>query len=196
MQEIVLIQCQTGKMKMSNIGFFGLTGNPPHFSHCYAIREALKQSDSVYISLVYKHPFNKSFIDYEHRKNMLDLILKEYFSQEELLKIKCTEIDKEYLETTQQVPYSYNLLKLLKGKEPHNNFKLIIGEDNYKPDVWHRFFSYKEIEDKFGLIVIPDRNVHSTQVREFMKNIEENKSFIVQACGESVFHYMKNNNLY
>ena len=181
---------------MSNIGFFGLTGNPPHFSHCYAIREALKQSDGVYISLVYKHPFNKSFIGYEHRKNMLELILKEYFTREELSKIQCMEIDKEYFENTQEIPYSYNLLNFLKNSEPQNNFKLIIGEDNYKPEVWQRFFHYKEIEEDFGLIIIPDRNVHSTQIREFMKNIDENKKIIIESCGKNVFHYMKSHGLY
>jgi nicotinic acid mononucleotide adenylyltransferase len=196
MQGHDLTPCLIGKIKMSNIGFFGLTGNPPHFSHCYAIREALKQSDGVYISLVYKHPFNKSFIDYEHRNNMLELILKEYFSAQELSKIKCMEIDKEYFETTQKIPYSYNLLSLLKQKEPENNFKLIIGEDNYKPEVWQRFFNYKEIENEFGLIIIPDRNVHSTQIRDYMKNIDENKDVIIESCGQNVFHYMKRHDLY
>lgn len=181
---------------MSNIGFFGLTGNPPHFSHCYAVEEALKKCDLVYISLVYKHPFDKAFINYEHRKNMVELILKDYFSQEDIKRINFIEVDKDYFEETQKVPYSYNILTKLQEKEPHNRFKLIIGEDNYQPEVWQRFFKYEEIEKDFGLIVIPDRETHSTQIREFMKDVEKNKDIIVESCGNNVFNYMKNNHLY
>ena len=181
---------------MSKIGFFGLTGNPPHFSHCYAIREALKQSDSVYISLVYKHPFGKSFIEYEHRQEMLKIILKDYFRTEELLKIKIMEIDKEYFMETGKVPYSYNLLVSLKNEEPQNSFKLVIGEDNYVPNIWSKFFEYKKIENEFGLIIIEEKNMHSTQIREMMKEIDKNEDKIIESCGSAVFHYMKYNHLY
>ena len=181
---------------MSYIGFFGLTGNPPHFSHCHVIREAIKQCNIVYISLVYKHPFGKSFIDYHHRQKMLDIILKEYLSPEELKKIKILEIDKEYCEKTRQVPYSYNLLNVLKETEPDNQFSLVIGEDNYHPETWKRFYKYNEIEREFSMIIIPEHELHSTQIRELMKNKEINEEVIIKSCGNDVFQYMKNNYLY
>ena len=58
------------------------------------------------------------------------------------------------------------------------------------------FFNHDKIEQEFGLIIIPDRNVHSTQIRDFMKDIEKNKQAIIESCGQNVFHYMKNNDLY
>lgn len=180
---------------MKNIGLFGITANPPHFGHCSAIRQALISLDEVYVSLVYKHPFSKKFIEYKHRKIMLELILKEHFEPDLLAKIIITEIDKEYFLKTEKIPYSYDILTLLSKQEPSKQFKLIIGEDNYKPDVWKKFFKYEAIEKEFGLVIIEDKGNHSTQIREMVANTND-KEKIINACGASIFKYMNNHNLY
>ena len=127
---------------------------------------------------------------------MLELILKENFEPDLLARIIITEIDKEYFLKTEKVPYSYDILTLLSKQEPSNQFKLIIGEDNYQPDVWKKFFKYEAIEKEFGLIIIEDKGTHSTKIREMIANIKVDKEKIINACGVSVFKYMNNHNLY
>lgn len=181
---------------MKNIGLFGITANPPHFGHCHAIKQALVSLDEVYVSLVYKHPFGKKFIDYEHRKAMLERILKEYFEPELLKKITITEIDKKYFLKTEKTPYSYDILNLLSKQEPNNQFKLIIGEDNYNPEVWKNFYNHNAIEKDFGLVIIEDKGTHSTHIREMIASENPDKKKIINACGLAVFNYMNNHNLY
>lgn len=181
---------------MKNIGLFGITANPPHLGHCIAIKQALTSLDEVYVSLVYEHPFGKKFIEYKHRKAMLELILKEYFEPALLAKIIITEIDKEYFLKTEKIPYSYDILTLLSKKNPSNQFKLIIGEDNYHPDVWNKFYKNDAIEKEFGLVIIEDKGTHSTQIREMFASETPDRKKIISACGQAVFKYMNNHNLY
>lgn len=181
---------------MKNIGLFGITANPPHFGHCSVIEQSLNFLDEVYVSLVYKHPFGKKFIDYEHRKAMLESILKEYFKPEITARIIITEIDKEYFLKTEKTPYSYDILTLLKNSEPNNQFKLIIGQDNYKPEVWTKFYQHDAIEKEFGLVIIDDKGTHSTHIREMISSSNPDEEKIINACGQSVFKYMNNHNLY
>lgn len=181
---------------MNNIGFFGITANPPHIGHCSAISQSLNFFDKIYVSLVYSHPFGKSFIEYEQRHKMLNILLKEYFSHEQLKKIFVTSVEKNYVQSTGKTPYSYNILSLLKEKEPENKFKLIIGADNYKPQVWHKFFNYQGIEEDFGVHVIEDTGTHSTDIRERLKNPQLNKEFIIEQCGHGIYDYVIHHKLY
>ena len=177
---------------MSTVGLFGITANPPHRGHAHAIEQALAQVDEVYVSLVYRHPFAKDFIAYEHRLKMLQLLLEEYFLPEQLAKIKLIEMDKEYFEKTGNIPYSYDMLKSLK-EGSDKTFKLVIGEDNYKPSVWHKFYNYEKIENEFGLVTIPDRGSHSTNVRLMLKDPNQE---VARHIGQSALRYIQENQLY
>lgn len=146
------------------IGIFGVTANPVHLGHHLAMKTAAEQLDEVWASPVYKHPFGKSFVDYELRKEMLELMLEEF----PLNKVKVMELDKEYFELHNEMVYSYKLLTYLKSTYPEHDFKLVIGEDNYKPEVWQKFYKYEEIDKEFGVVVVPDKGVHSTQIREML----------------------------
>lgn len=169
-----------------NIGIFGVTANPPHLSHIKAINVAASQLDEVWVTPVYTHPFGKSFISYEQRVKMLELLVDEYSSKNVFIK----ELDKLYYETKQEMVYSYNLLVFLKQKYPEHNFKLIIGEDNYKPEIWNKFFNATGIEKEFGLVIIRDEGIHSTYIRN---NINEN---IIPYVGKKVADFIIQNNLY
>lgn len=163
------------------IGIFGVTANPVHLGHWEAIKSAASKVDEVWVSPVFSHPFGKKFINYPLRKEMLKLMLEEF----PLENVKLVELDKEYSEKYNEMVYSYNLLTYLKEQYPQHNFKLIIGEDNYKPEVWHKFYHYEQIESEFGVVVVPDRGVHSTQIREMLNN-DENVDTLVGKKVESL----------
>lgn len=155
------------------VGFFGVTANPPHVGHCEVIREALKKCDEVWVSPVYIHPHGKDTIPYKHRLDLLELILEDFFTVEELRRIRLVEVDREYAEKYEKLPYSYDLLDYLRTLFPKHSYSLVIGEDNFKPEVWQKFYKHREIEEEFNIILIEDKGVHSTQIRQNFASLPE-----------------------
>lgn len=172
---------------MKKIGLFGLTANPPHLGHLRVVEEAASQCDEVWVSPVYVHPFNKSFIDYHHRLRMVELMF------EGLPKVKIYELDRLFFTANDRVPYSYDLLSYIQQKDKENAPKLIIGEDNYQKNVWQKFYKYDRIDAEFGVIVVKDFGLHSTQIREFVKNKDWQK--VSESCGSLVTEYLKKNSI-
>ncbi len=172
---------------MKKIGLFGVTGNPPQLGHLMVVNEALKSCDEVWVTPVYIHPFNKKPIAYEHRLNMLRLM----FSN--LKNVKILEVDKAFYLKSNKTPYSYDLLKSIKEENIEISPFLVIGEDNYKPNVWQKFYLYDRIESEFGVIVVKDFGVHSTQVRQFCR--EGDWARVAKESGELVAQYLKENNI-
>lgn len=170
------------------IAVFGITANPPHFGHINAIEQALVQCTEVWVSPVYKHPFGKSFISYEHRLAMLEMILPAKKG------IHLAELDHEYYSTYMNMPYSYELLKHVEKTYSGTVPKLVIGEDNYKPQVWQKFHKYDSIEQEFGVIVVRDKGVHSTQVRQLCQAQKFNE--VEDYCGPDVTQYIIEHKLY
>lgn len=173
---------------MKKIGLFGVTGNPPHMGHYKVVKEALDARDEVWVTPVFIHPFGKSFIDYEKRLFMLNIL----FSK--IGRVKIVELDKEFYDNNNRTPYSYDLLNYMKAKNNKTNPILIIGEDNYKEEVWKKFFAYDKIEKEFGVIVIKDFGMHSTQIRELCLNKEWEK--VKELCGKEIAKYLKDNLIY
>ncbi len=188
------------------IGLFGITGNPPHFGHAKVIEESLKQCEQVISSLVYQHPFGKQFIDYDHRKNLLMKVFLDYFQEKpDLLKrIIFSDLDKDFVEKYERTPYSYELLSYLTENQSKNNnksFTLVIGEDNFRPEIWKKFHRNEEILKDFGVCVIPEQGLHSTNIRELFQslsheNFAEKKSKIIAEIGESAFEYCIENQIF
>jgi nicotinate-nucleotide adenylyltransferase len=172
---------------MRKIGLFGVTGNPPHLGHLKAVKEAINSCDEVWVSPVYIHPFNKKFIDYSHRLAMLNLLF------EGLDKVKIVELDKEFFLKNNKTPYSYDLLKFMKDENKDISPLLVIGEDNYKENVWQKFYFHDKIESEFGLIVVKDSGAHSTQVRSFCH--DGNWAMVAQECGQPVAEYLRKNQI-
>lgn len=171
-----------------DIGIFGVTGNPPHLGHWNVIENASKQVDEVWISPVFNHAFGKKFLDYNIRVNMIEAMLMDKPIKNAYLK----HLDKEYYEKYHDIVYSYNLLKYLKEKYPENNFKLIIGNDNFNSEVWSKFYKHQEILDEFGVVVIEEQGLHSTDIRNKLQKNE----VIVKSVTESVLKIIMSNNLY
>lgn len=176
-----------------NVGIFGITANPPHLGHWKAINEALSNEnhklDEIWVSPVFNHPFNKKFIDYTTRLKMLSILLLEF----PIKNVKIKELDKEYFNSFNEIVYSYNLLKYLKNKYDYN-FSLIIGEDNYKPEVWKKFYKYKELEKEFNIITVKDNGFHSTQIRNLIyeNNINPLNDYLNNSLKELVGNEVTN----
>ena len=166
------------------IGVFGVTANPPHLSHLRAIKEAAMKVDELWVTPVFNHAFGKQFIDYESRVDMLKLLL----NGEKNSHIKIKELDKDFYEKYEKTVYSYNLLLDLKTMYPEHEFKLVIGADNYKPEVWQRFYEHEKLEKEFGLVIIEDKGCHSTQIREGFKSGQDMSEFVGKAINDYIYH--------
>jgi nicotinate-nucleotide adenylyltransferase len=183
------------------VGIFGITANPPHMGHIQAIADALNSCDEVWVSPVFAHAFAKKFIDYNSRLNMLEMIFKEMIPELFNKRVFIKELDREIYEKTHQTPiYSYDVLIFAKNLFNNNSFKLIIGEDNYKPEIWSKFYKYQEIENKFGVIICQEKKViHSTQIRDVLKEIknteqkEKNSTYLEKYLGKNLSKYVFEN---
>lgn len=174
---------------MKKIGLFGVTGNPPHLGHLKVVKSALESCDEVWVTPVYIHPFNKSFIDYGQRLTMLKMLFSE------IENVKIVELDKEFYLKHNKTPYSYELLKFMKEETKEDiSPLLVIGEDNYKENVWQKFYFYDKIESEFGVIVVKDSGVHSTQIRSFCS--EGNWKKVAQEVSEPIANFLKENLIY
>ena len=83
-------------------------------------------------------------------------------------------------------------MKYLKEKYPENNFKLIIGNDSFNSEVWSKFYKHQELLDEFGVVVIEEQGLHSTDIRNKLQKNE----VIVKSVTESVLKIIMSNNLY
>lgn len=171
-----------------NIGIFGITGNPPHMGHWRALKNSSEQLDQVWVSPVYNHAFGKKFLDYDIRKEMIEAMFLDYPLENVFVK----DLDKAYFEKYQETVYSYKLLSFLKELYPEHNFKLIVGEDNFKPEIWQKFYKHQEILDEFGVVVIHDQGFHSTDIRNMLQKNED----VVQLVSEHVLKIIQAHKLY
>lgn len=171
-----------------NIGIFGITGNPPHMGHWKAIDLALKEVDQVWVSPVYNHAFGKKFLDYDIRKEMIEGMFQDCPLENVFVK----DLDKAYFEKNNETVYSYKLLCFLKERYPEHNFKLIVGQDNFQPETWNKFYKHQELLDEFGVVVIQDMGQHSTDIRKMLQNDED----VVELVSKTVLKVIKKNNLY
>lgn len=172
---------------MKKVGIFGLTANPVHFGHKDVVEKAAKSLDEVWINPVFVHPWGKKPVSYEHRKAMCELMFGD------IPNVKTVELDKDFYLEQDRTPYSYDVLVEAK-KRFGVTACLIIGQDNFEPQVWQKFYKYKEIEDEFGVFVLADSGTHSTDIREMVKN--QQWEAVANYCGENVVKYMYENKLY
>ena len=170
------------------IGIFGITGNPPHMGHWKALEIASQQLDLVWVTPVYNHAFGKKFLDYDIRKEMINAMLADY----PLENVEVKDLDKLYFETYQETVYSYKLLCFLQDMYPQHEFKLIVGQDNFKNEVWEKFYKHQQILDEFGVVVIEDMGSHSTDIRNMLQNNED----VVELVSKSVLKIIQDNKLY
>lgn len=130
-----------------NIGIFGGSFNPIHIGHCIVANHILSHSliDEIWFNVSPQNPL-KSAISPEldkHRIKMVELAIQ-----------GCTRFRLCDVEFNLPIPsFTITTLKYLKARYPNNNFKLIIGSDNWQ--VFDRWRAHDEIISDFGVIVYP-----------------------------------------
>lgn len=168
------------------LAYFGVTGNPAHNGHVNVVKKALEERfDMVWVVPVYQHPFGKEMLAYDLRKEMLIKAFKD------VKKAKVLDIDMLFVNQTQNIPFTYNVLKYCRksfGLSP----EFLIGGDNL--DIWERFKCSKEIKSEFGVYVIEENGVHSTEIREMVKKQQWDE--VSKYCNPDVVEFIKLNNLY
>lgn len=130
-----------------NIGIFGGSFNPIHIGHCIVANHILSHSsiDEVWFNVSPQNPL-KSTISPEldkHRLKMVELAIQG------CLRFRLCDV-----EFRLPIPsFTITTLKYLKEQYPNDNFKLIIGSDNWQ--VFDKWRAHDEIISNFGVIVYP-----------------------------------------
>ena len=158
-----------------NIGLYFGSFNPIHNGHISIAQELLKKRElnEIWMVLSPQSPVKKSTLNKEIRLSLMEIGLRG---------LKNITISK--VEFNMPLPnYTSNTLNKILKDYPNENFKIIMGHDNYENiSSWK---DYQFILDNFEIIVYPREKDHitnefpevfdvsSTQIRD---NIKNNKS--------------------
>ncbi len=135
-------------MKISKkIGLYFGTFNPIHVGHLIIANHLVEYSDLDEIWLVVTphnpHKKKKNLLADYHRFEMVYMALEDYPN----LKASNVEFG------LPQPNYTVKTLAYLEEKYPHNNYSLIMGEDNLKS--LHKWKNYEVILDRYSIYVYP-----------------------------------------
>tara|TARA_Y100001958_G_scaffold47913_1_gene31982 strand:+ start:25 stop:570 length:546 start_codon:yes stop_codon:yes gene_type:complete len=164
-----------------NIGLFFGSFNPVHNGHINIVKEVINKTDidNIWMILSPQNPEKEILMEKEVRFQLLDLATKNL----ENVSISKIEFD-------MPLPnYTYKTLKRISNDNPSENFKLIIGGDNYRNI--HKWKESKFILDNYEIIVYPRSrkdlgnsftsklfNVSSSQVRNLVMAGKSIKSLV------------------
>ncbi len=189
-----------------NIGIFGGSFNPIHIGHCIVANHILSHSsiDEVWFNVSPQNPL-KSAISPEldvHRLKMVELAIQ-----------GCHGLRLCDVEFKLPIPsFTITTLRYLKEQFPTDNFRLIIGSDNWL--VFNKWRAYDEIISDFGVIVYPRPGYPIEEQASASSNVEfveapviELSSTYIRNCVKSgldihflspepVRDYIISNNLY
>ena len=129
------------KKTNKSIGLFGASFNPPHNGHLAVLSDLAKLSifDEIWAVPVFSHAFGKKLESFEHRLNMLKLLLAEI----PIHKIHISTIEQEL---NKSPTYTFDVVSALKERHPDIEFHLIVGSDiKNELDKWHRIQELRNI---------------------------------------------------
>lgn len=186
------------------IGIFGGSFDPIHCGHAMVANyvSQLGELDCVWLMPSPQNPIKQTVVaDFWHRLNMCRIVAS-----------KCHAVEVSDFENKLPAPhYTYETLRALRDSFPQDEFKLIIGSDN-----WESFRKWRnpdKIIDEFGLIVYmrpgfkvdgqlpenvtlindaPTAFISSTLIRK-MLNSDLNLNYLIDS---DVMRYIKDNKLY
>ena len=192
-----------------NIGIMGGTFDPIHMGHLVAAeraREAVKLDEVWFMPChVPPHKDQPPKASAKHRMDMVRLAVSDH---------PCFKVYDGELRRG-GVSYTYDTMKILRHDYPEDCFHIIIGGDmvQYLPH-WHRiqellqmarFIGLKrpgttidfaklgeEIASKVTLVPMPQLDISSSQIREWVKNSQSIRYLVP----DPVFRYIKENRLY
>ncbi len=183
------------------IALFGGAFDPPHLGHQRIAKEMVNHQlvDEVWFVPVFRHPWadrldKLQMADYEHRKEMVKLILTP------------GTFLHEYLD----VGFAYKTLQYFAKRYPQHQFSWIIGADNLPTfDDWEY---YQEIIDEFGVYVYPREGFELKTDIKGMKLLSDFPEMVVSSTmvkkkllaggsisdlvSPAVAGYIESNNLY
>ncbi len=191
-------------MKKHSIGILGGSFNPVHSGHMMlaSYMAQFGPVDKVILMLSPCNPLKQG-----------DVLAPDSVRYE-MLKLACgtseSVIPSDYELSLPRPSYTINTLDRLQDEYPDYDFKLIIGSDNWS--IFHKWRAAEEILSRFGVIVYPrpgypvdgisDERVQmvdapvieisSTFIRDGIASGHDMNFFLP----ESVYHYIRNNNLY
>jgi len=164
-----------------NIGLFFGSFNPVHNGHINIVKEVINKTDldNIWMILSPQSPEKEMLIEKETRYKLLDLATKNL----ENVTISRIEFD-------MPLPnYTFKTLKRISKDNPSENFKLIIGGDNYKNI--HKWKESKFILDNYEIIVYPRSrkdlinsfttklfNISSSQIRNLVMSGKSIKGLV------------------
>lgn len=196
----------------SKVAYFGGTFDPPHWGHLAIARRVLaaRVADEVWFVPVFAPPHKDGGViaSFEHRKNMLELLLQGESG------MQICEVEKSLGKTPS---YTVDMLGELKRQYPRYEFVLLIGGDSLEQlGSWHRV---EDLLQGYEILVYPRQNcdfatalrklpgskmkkispldgvfcqVSSTEARKKLEKNQSADNIIPQA----VLHYIKENGLY
>lgn len=188
------------------IGIFGGSFNPIHTGHAI-VANYISQVD--YLDEIWLVP---SRINPLKQGGQPPVSGRDRLEMCRLVANECANVGVSDIELHMPEPsYTYNTLCALRSRYPENDFKLIIGSDNW--EIFSQWRDYKKIIDEFGVIIYmragyeiaeestpnvrlekegPQIFLSSTMIRGKLKD-GWNLNFVIP---EKVLQYIKDNGLY
>ena len=170
------------------IAVFGSAFNPPTLGHADAIQylQETHHFDEIWLVPSYKHAFAKTMLKYDLRVSMLH----EFVADLDNLSIKSVAIEDRVAADDKPV-FTWDLLNYVQKMDPQHKFSFVMGPDNKAN--WHKFYKAEEIQQKWQLVVVPERqNIRSSIVRSAI----ENETDISELVTPSVASFITERNLY
>jgi nicotinate-nucleotide adenylyltransferase len=169
------------------IAIYGGSFNPIHNGHILTIAQLLLRGfDKVIVVPCYKHPFNKEFVNYDHRFNMCSMSLTIFNSEKVIVSdIESNLISPSYTSNTVKELYEFN-----KG----SSLNTIFGAD-----IKDTIDSFKGVEiiKELAPPIFVDRimDISSTRIRDYLKH-SRSMFYKHDLIPESVYKYISQHNLY
>lgn len=124
---------------------YGGSFNPPHLGHqmaCLYLLEALG-AEEVWLVPAFDHPFGKKLASFEHRLAMCEAMVDVF------AKGVCVKDAEKRANASGR---TYDLLRHLKEKHPHQRLALVIGSDILaETHKWHR---WEDIVQEFEVVLL------------------------------------------
>lgn len=172
------------------IMIFGLAGDPPHAGHIQAIKYLLSFPESkVKVVLSAAHAFNKKLSPFRKRKEWLDILFKESFTEKECARIEISDIEEKILkEKPEGKVHSFDLVNHFTSLYSKDKVALAFGPDNANDETLMRFKKWIQLKEH-DIIVIPEMKIkektsRSTQIRYLL--IDKKESELKELIGENL----------